>query len=104
MRSQSIERSSQASKVSHLPQVGEVISVPNGTQFVPANYSVVNSEQRWITYAIQTENGWELSWNPYKGLAVFLHKKDFKDLQNFPWVQKVEIVKQLKSSVVARVY
>jgi hypothetical protein len=101
MRIESTARSLETNKVNHLPEVGDIIVCRTGQ--VPANYSINNGEQRWITYAVPTESGWELTWNPYRGLAVFIHKKDFRDLQNYPWVQRLEVVKKLKSSIVAKV-
>lgn len=84
----------------NLPRVGEIVS---SNVLVPVNYSYSDGDNRWTTYMVF--NGeWELNWKPMGGLACFFHRKNFSELESFPWVNKVKVVKHFNKAVLLEIF
>lgn len=71
---------------------------------VPANFSIVDGRPRWTTYAVfDSENDcWALKWCPKGGLAVFIHRESFSELDSHPFVDALEVDRILTRSVIAK--
>lgn len=93
-------RKQRVKKSLDLPGVGDIL---NSSQDVPVYHLFVNGEPRWKTFAIWRD-GWELVWEPKRGLVVFLDRKNFKELENHPWCRKVRVVRYIQNSILAEIY
>jgi hypothetical protein len=88
---------------SRLPGLGDVLKSADGKP-VPANFSIVDGRPRWTTYAIydSTKDGWVLKWSPKGGLAVFIHRECFNELDSYPFVDTLVVDRVLTRSVIAK--
>jgi hypothetical protein len=86
-----------------LPSLGDVLKSADGKP-VPANFSIVDGRPRWTTYAVYDQNtqSWVLKWCPKGGLAVFIHRDSFRDLDSYPFVDALEVDRILTRSVIAK--
>ena len=97
------DRTAKKDYESRLPGVGDILKSFDGKP-VPANFSIVDGRPRWTTYAVYDPNvdSWVLKWCPKGGLAVFIHRDSFSELDSHPFIDVLEVDRILTRSVIAK--